>query len=411
MNIGIFYGTLLHANQGVNALCYSLIQNLEEIAQKSGLKFSYYMFWDVDDTYNMDNLPQELKGYDIHFIKECNTLKKKWWRYILKRKLSIVKKYLHAVKKCDIVFETGAGDSFSDTYGVGTLKYIAGNHFIPHLLKKPIIFSPQTIGPFQTKQGKKLAKNLLSKAKHVYARDLTSLEILKSYVPENKISNNVDMALFMKYTEQQKNKHSKLRIGLNPSALLWNLGNFNSHVTLYDDYKKTIRNILKLLTSNKNIEVVMVAHVATGNGENPIEDDYWLNKLLKYEFPEIEIGPFFYTPTEAKSFLSTLDGVIASRMHCCIGGYSAGVPVFPLAYSRKFSGLFNKDLDYHYGSDLQEKNSDETIEALSKFISERSSILDEMPQRLEVLKKHELKFVESLYANLQEIFPEKFQNK
>ena len=33
-------------------------------------------------------------------------------------------------------------------------------------------------------------------------------------------------------------------------------------------------------------------------------------------------------------------------MHACIGAFSAGVPVIPIAYSRKFIGLFGGVLEY-----------------------------------------------------------------
>ena len=32
---------------------------------------------------------------------------------------------------------------------------------------------------------------------------------------------------------------------------------------------------------------------------------------------------------------------MGARMHACIAAFSAGVPVMPIAYSRKFQGLFS----------------------------------------------------------------------
>src|SRR3546814_13677012 len=43
---------------------------------------------------------------------------------------------------------------------------------------------------------------------------------------------------------------------------------------------------------------------------------------------------------EAKSYISSLDYLVAGRMHACIAAFSSGTPVMPVAYSRKFSGLF-----------------------------------------------------------------------
>src|SRR3546814_3106421 len=38
--------------------------------------------------------------------------------------------------------------------------------------------------------------------------------------------------------------------------------------------------------------------------------------------------------------MSSLDYLVAGRMHACIAAFSSGTPVMPVAYSRKFSGLF-----------------------------------------------------------------------
>jgi polysaccharide pyruvyl transferase WcaK-like protein len=53
----------------------------------------------------------------------------------------------------------------------------------------------------------------------------------------------------------------------------------------------------------------------------------------------------FKSPQEAKSYISGLDFLVAGRMHACIAAFSTGTPVVPIAYSRKFTGLFGT-LDY-----------------------------------------------------------------
>jgi polysaccharide pyruvyl transferase WcaK-like protein len=50
--------------------------------------------------------------------------------------------------------------------------------------------------------------------------------------------------------------------------------------------------------------------------------------------------PDFPDPSEVKSYISGLDFLIAGRMHACIAAFSSGTPVVPVAYSRKFTGLF-----------------------------------------------------------------------
>jgi len=78
----------------------------------------------------------------------------------------------------------------------------------------------------------------------------------------------------------------------------------------------------------------------------------------------IDIAPFFYSPVEAKSYISGLDLLVELRMHFCIAAYSSGVPVFPLAYSQTFKGHFSEKLIYDHLSSLDEDNLTETVRHL-----------------------------------------------
>ena len=83
------------------------------------------------------------------------------------------------------------------------------------------------------------------------------------------------------------------------------------------------------------------------------------------EFPGVVEAPRFQSPSEAKSYIAGLDFFMGARMHACIAAFSSGVPVVPMAYSRKFAGLFGT-LGYDYTVDC----TSETREAiLAKVIA------------------------------------------
>ena len=48
-------------------------------------------------------------------------------------------------------------------------------------------------------------------------------------------------------------------------------------------------------------------------------------------------------------------------MHACIAAYSTGVAVVPVAYSRKFSGLFEGTLDYPYLIPVKGMSTDQAL--------------------------------------------------
>ena len=81
-------------------------------------------------------------------------------------------------------------------------------------------------------------------------------------------------------------------------------------------------------------------HVIVRSGSMTGEDDYRASMALAAEFPGTVLAPAFTSPSEAKTYIAGMDFFMGARMHACIAAFSAGVPVIPMAYSRKFAGLF-----------------------------------------------------------------------
>ena len=397
IKIGIFFGTILHQNMGCNALIYSFIQLCEEIGKLQNWHFQYTLYWDIPSSFNKDHLPMELNGYDISFMKVPESYLRLWLKGVLKDKMHDYNQFYQSIKSRDFFVDTCGGDSFSDIYGSYTLKYISKNHALANKFKKPVIFLPQTIGPFNTAEGEKKARKMMEQAVMCYVRDDISEDVAAKYISRDKIVKTIDMAFHMAYPSYNcDTKSAKRRIGVSPSALLWNGGyTGKNQFGLKSNYKSTIHYIIEHLL-RANYQVVLLAHVLYGSASQPREDDYWLCKQLQYEYPGTELAPFFYTPTEAKSFISTLDGLMSSRMHCCIGAYSSGVPVFTLGYSRKFNGLFADTLKYGYGSDLRNDDTEVIIQKLCAFLYSLSDIKKEMPLRLNQIQNERLRFIQSL---------------
>ena len=401
ITIGVFFGTILHENMGCNALNYSFLQICKEIGDVKQWNIHYIFYWDIPQTFNKDNLPIELKQYDINFMKFPDSYIKLFAKGILKDRMRDFNAFFNSIKKCDLFVDTCGGDSFSDIYGPYTLRYISICHRTAHFFKKPIVLLPQTIGPFNTKKGNKISHFLLKKARSIFVRDLISYNVALCSAKKEKIIQTIDMAFHMDYEKRDKIKSERYAIGISPSALLWNGGyTGKNELGLREDYKKVIRSIISFL-QEQNCDIYLLAHVLYGSASKPREDDYWLCKQLHREYPSTILAPFFYTPMEAKSFISSLDGLMSSRMHCCIGAYSACIPTFTLGYSRKFNGLFKETLNYNFGTDLKIDSLKETILKLEFFISNIPSIKEEMPIRKKTLILEKEKFIKSLSYTIE----------
>lgn len=401
IRIGLLTANLNNGNMGCNALTYSAISLLQQVAAEMGVEFEYILFggsrW-------VPELYPEFQALNIEAYVPVVTAKEKIKKLIQRRPLEILK-YGRALKSCDCFFEIAGGDSFSDIYGIQRPRDFNAAHRKIAKKGSPLVFLPQTIGPFKSSGAKRIAKNSLSGARHIFARDPISYQLAAEYTGAARLTQTIDMAFFMDYRPRAKNG-GKPQIGINPSGLLWNGGyTGRNQFGLKESYPDLLRGIIESIDSAV-YDIVLVAHVLHGPVYN-VEDDYRICRQLKKEYPHCGIAPFFYTPVEAKSFISGMDLLIGSRMHCCIAAYSSGVPVYPLAYSRKFKGLFKEELGYPCGAELHEDSRNQILAGLRDVLDRLPEIQSEMPERLARVEVYGAAFKEELAALMKSILQQR----
>jgi polysaccharide pyruvyl transferase WcaK-like protein len=254
--------------------------------------------------------------------------------------------YLAALGQVDCVLDIGAGDSFADIYGGKRFTYLWLSKMMAIARGVPLLLSPQTIGPFTKQPYRGLAASTMERAQAVVARDTKSLAVAKEIAPSARTLLAVDVAFALPFEDRSAERNgAKLRVGINASGLLFTQAETGrNRFGLSYDYAKLTRRLLGELTARDDVEVHLITHVAS---PIPDDDDGALADRLATEFPSVIRVPTFAGPSEAKSYISSLDFLVAARMHACIAAFSSGVPVVPVSYSRKFSGLFGM-LGYHH---------------------------------------------------------------
>jgi polysaccharide pyruvyl transferase WcaK-like protein len=60
-------------------------------------------------------------------------------------------------------------------------------------------------------------------------------------------------------------------------------------------------------------------------------------------------------------------------MHACIAAFSSGVPVIPMAYSRKFNGLFGT-LGYEHVADCKKESGEMVVKRIMEALAQRDAI-------------------------------------
>lgn len=301
-----------------------------------------------------------------------------------------------AFREADLIFDLGQGDSFSDIYGQNRFDAIDRVHKVARRLGKKYVLLPQTIGPFSHSSVTGKAAKTLQKAHYVMCRDVASRACVQSLCPSlSSVDTYIDVAFFLPF-EQRHFSEQYIHVGLNISALLMNRGyTGDNQFGLKADYRLLKDKIIEMFLAMDNVCVHLIPHVVVSYPH--VENDYWESCRLieRFNSDRLVLAPFFFSPEEAKGYISGMDFFMGSRMHSTIAAFSSGVPVVPLAYSRKFGGLFETTLKYPFVLDLCEKDSCECIEFLADAFGRRSELKELIAGRQEEIVGPELRHLKN----------------
>lgn len=393
MNILLCGLLVTNGNLGCVALTYSAISVLQTVSEKTGVVFHYKIVASKIDDKSIDALCDQL-NVDRKLV-EGEVIKNVY------RNRSEKQKFLNIVKNwADVAIDATQGDSFSDIYG---WRRFINYTYAKILIEKngvPLLLAPQTYGPYKKLKTRMIAKYACNNASVLMSRDEISKDVLRKMGIRKPIVVVSDMAFFLPYQKQERD-NSVTNIGLNVSGLLWNGGyTKNNQFGLSVDYQKLVRSTIEKLKTDSHNRIYLIGHVIS-NSADSVEDDYSVCRKLAEEY-KVECAPKFRTPIEAKSFISGLDVFIGSRMHATIASYSSGVATIPLAYSRKFVGLFS-NLDYPYVLDMCGSPESEVLDMMIGYIEEYKKLTDCISGSKTILEDKKKLFIDEIVKWIQEI--------
>lgn len=352
--IGLLWHSVNSDNLGVGALTASHIPIIRRVAATFGLSVRFKIFgW-------RDPRPAYVVGPDIEM------------HAIRARDLVRPGGLYGALQDCDLVLDISAGDSFADIYGAQRFAYNLLSKLVVLAARRPLALAPQTIGPFDRWWTRALAVFVMHGARRVVTRDALSSAYLKTMGLADKLLEATDVAFRLPYDRPTKPRNGVTKVGLNISGLLYNGGySRNNAHGLALDYPALVDRLCAYFVGRTDCELHLVGHV---NSEtNSVEDDYRVARRLTERHPGTVLAPMFADPSQAKSYIAGLDFFAGSRMHACIAAFSSGVPVMPMAYSRKFSGLFGS-LGYDHVADCRELDTDGACQMVIDAFSRRGQL-------------------------------------
>jgi len=322
LRIGLLWHSPNSGNLGVGALTVANLAMVREVAIAAGFvpEFTIIGMRDVGASYLE---PGSAATYAIDT-----------------RTLISPRGYWALADRQDCIIDIGAGDSFAEIYGLKRFVFLWATKAMALAQQTPLLLAPQTIGPFGREPYKALARGVMSRAYSVVARDKMSADAIQDLAPRARSVQSIDVAFALPFQPSPTRRDDALlRVGVNVSGLLFNEAESGrNRFRLSFDYARLTRLLLRTLVERPNVQVHLVTHAL--HATDPWDDDGRVADRLAVEFPAAVRVRDFAGPSHAKSYISGLDFLIAARMHACIAAFSAGTPVVPIAYSRKFTGLF-----------------------------------------------------------------------
>lgn len=342
LKVGLLFHSFSNSNLGVGALAISESELLKRICDKLNIELEIVCFEPmVNDLYSdatSAHVSLKQTTYNLfRMIKDFND--------------------------CNLIIDVTAGDSLTDIYGLKNFIRIFLIKYYSILAKPSVVLAPQTIGPYRSKITKIIADIYLSFVKRIFIRD----ELSKSVIPTklmNKVTVATDMAFALPLRPNKTLNRKSKAAGFNISGLLYS-GGFNLGRDNDFSYKRLCLSIIDLLIQ-EGYEVYLVPHVVGGINDDKDNDTKISFDLCNNDL-RLKMAPLFKNPIEAKSYISQFDLFIGSRMHATIAALSSGVLTIPLAYSRKFQGVF-EPLGYKATLDLKFLSEKEIIEQMKQIL-------------------------------------------
>ncbi len=358
--ISLFGASPDTGNQGVTALCYSVIDGLEK---RNVSNLCVY-----DHGRGRRSASLELDGRTIPYGRLGAVGGRRYYRSenlwqirMAARVGGLWNENARTLCQSKAVLDVSGGDSFAEIYGSNRFKAITLPKLIALQAAKPLILLPQTYGPFKSSGAKEIARNIVRGAHQAWARDQESYEQLisllgREYDPARHRL-GVDMAFGLPScrpkgisgycsTTDPVTLSQKPRpvIGFNVSGLLYNHPDrARVQFGLQADYRSAILHALRTLLACTDARVLLVPHVVLNrdNSECDLAACRSVHSELGCSDDRVTVLSERLNACELKWAIARTDWFCGTRMHATIAALSSGVPTTALAYSMKTRGVFD----------------------------------------------------------------------
>jgi colanic acid/amylovoran biosynthesis protein len=353
--------TLLNAapdtgNQGVSALCHSVVAGL---AERGATRIIV-----ADHGRGLRHVDWGYASVDLVGL----THNRRFWRgdslrtaHAMVRLGGGTSAPARAIARSQAVLDISGGDSFTDLYGSKRFRAMILTKRMALDSGVPLVLLPQKLGPFRDQALASEAVDILTRATAVWVRDADSFRFLQDSLGarfdpvRHRLGVDVAVALPEKRPVDlddvlqdwlSSDRHFPLA-GLNVSGLLCNAASEAKRAFgLAEPHNEQIEALARgILNADPEVRLLLLPHVH--RLETDAESDLAAARFLMRRLGSLAEGRVLVLEDqsdamELKWILARLDWFAGARMHATIGAFSSGVPTLGLGYSDKAYGVFSE---------------------------------------------------------------------
>lgn len=308
----------------------------------------------------------------------------------------------------DLIVSTG-GTYLVESYSPLTSRIF--DYQLTLLMKKPLVFFTQSLGPFVTKYHQRVFQNIFNQSLLILLRDEASLRHLQKIQVDTKhafVSSDVVFSFSDGYPS--KNFASRA-LGISPLQIAISVRNWKHFQTTtasagMEQFKGSIAALTQHLIEKYKAEITFIS-TCQGITEYWTDDSKVAFEIVESLPPDIQdrvkVNREFHTPQELIRILRNIDLVIATRMHMAILSLVAGTPVFPIAYEFKTKELFSRLQMGEWVHDIEAVRAESLISSLESFFQSKAHINQILSTHVEIERQRALesgKLVRTALENL-----------
>ncbi len=387
-------------NLGVSALTAGTIQSILHHSPDAEISLLDYGKKSLNYDFQAGNRKASIRLVNMRFSKKLylpNNIARLILMALLlklipfqKLRTSIISKnyWLHHIHEADVIASLAGGDSFSDIYGFGRFFYVALPQLLVLFMGKKLFLLPQTLGPFQNRIVRAIAKYIIHHASVTYTRDFAGQKLLEKSLGLERLNGKLRFCYDVGFVVDpippgemeladllKKKKADCCVIGMNISGLLF-MGGYtrNNMFGLQIEYNELIGDIIHFLMRKPDVVILLVPHVF-GSSEHVESDAVVCEKVYNDLKTKYQGRLFFaagnYNQNEIKYIIGQCDFFIGSRMHACIAALSQFIPAVAISYSNKFLGVMQTIGVDELVADPRRMNKKEIMNVVTRTFEQR----------------------------------------